>query len=860
MGKSINSCKFAPHILQMKSLRLLLIIFALLPFAAAAQNGQDIQVDYNSPRSYVVGGVTVEGTNYLNPNQIIALSGLAEGQTITVPGDDASSIVKRLWQQRYFEDVGFYIDSLSASRDTAFFKIKIVERPRVSQWTFTGLKKSEQDDLKEDLTLRRGTELSDYVITSSVGVIKDFLKEKGFINARVDVEQTKDTVINNAVRVNFAVTKGPKVRIKEINYDGVTGIKTFTLDKSMKKTKSAKWYNFFSSKKFNEKEYVNDKASLIEAFNEKGYRDAKILKDSIYVMPNDSSKLGILFKIDQGKQYYFRNITWTGNSIYSASDLSNVLQVKKGDVYDIVTLNERLYGGGKDQSALTVSSLFRDNGYLFFNVTPVETNIVGDSVDLEIRIVEGKQARFNNVIISGNNVTNERVIRRAVYTRPGYLFSQTSFERSIRELGTMSNFDQEKIVQQGVGWSLAPNAINNTVDITYNVEEKPNSQLELSGGWGAGMFVGTVGISFSNFSTRNMLDLDAWKPVPLGDNQTLAFRFQTNGSYYRAISAQFLEPWLFGKKPTSLSLSTYFTRQTNSYLSAYYQILNNDQFMEVFGASVSLGSRLKWPDNYFVLYHTLSWQTYHLQDWNYYFIFKDGLSHNFNYTITLARNSTDQTIYPRQGSDISLALQLTPPYSLLRKDKPENFNYYTLSDAEHYKWIEYNKWTLKAANYLTLAGNLVMMTRAQFGYLGYYNRNWGYSPFEGFLVGGDGMSGYNTYGQDIISLRGYSNYSLTPYSNGAYNGNVYDKFTVELRYPILLQPQSTIFALAFLEGGNCWSDIKDFNPFQIKRSAGVGLRIFLPMIGLLGIDWGYGFDTQDPKERSQFHFMIGQQF
>ena len=844
----------------MKSLRSLFIILALIPIAAFSQNVQDIQVDYNNPKTYVVGGVTVEGTNYLNPTQIIQLTGLTVGQSVTVPGEDASSIVKRLWQQRYFEDVGLYIDSLSASRDTAFFKIKIVERPRVSQWTFTGLKKSEQDDLKEDLTLRRGTELSDYVITSSVGVIKDFLKEKGYINAKVDVQQTKDTVINNAVRVNFAIDKGPKIKIKEINYEGVSGIKTFTLDKSMKKTKSAKWYNFFSSKKFNEKEYDNDKASLIDAFNEKGYRDAKIVKDSIYVMPGDSSKLGILFKIDQGKQYYFRNITWTGNSIYSAEDLTEVLQVKKGDIYDIVTLNERLYGGGKDQSAISISSLFRDNGYLFFQVTPVETNIVGDSVDLEIRIVEGKQARFNNVIISGNNVTNERVIRRAVYTRPGYLFSQTSFERSIRELGTMTNFDQEKIVQQGVGWQLNPNAINNTVDITYNVEEKPNSQLELSGGWGAGMFVGTVGISFSNFSTRNMFDIDAWKPVPLGDNQTLAFRFQTNGSYYRAISAQFLEPWLFGKKPTSLSLSTYFTRQTNSYMSTYYQILNDDQFMEVFGAAVSLGSRLKWPDNYFVLYHTLSWQTYHLQDWNYYFIFKDGLSHNFNYTITLARNSTDQTIYPRTGSDINLALQLTPPYSLLRKSRPADFDYSTLTDAEHYKWIEYNKWTLKASNYLTLVGNLVMMTRAQFGYLGYYNRNWGYSPFEGFLVGGDGMSGYSTYGQDIIALRGYSNYSLTPYKNNAYNGNVYDKFTIELRYPLMLQPQSTIYALAFLEGGNCWSDIKDFNPFQIKRSAGVGLRIFLPMIGLLGIDWGYGFDTQIAKDRSQFHFMIGQQF
>ncbi|NLD22177.1 MAG: outer membrane protein assembly factor BamA [Bacteroidales bacterium] len=842
----------------MKYFRTFLFILSLIPVLANAQTGNGIIVDYSNPKTYIIGGVSVEGTNYLNPDQIVALTGMSAGQSITVPSDEVSSIVKRLWLQRYFSNVALYVDSLSASADTAFFKMKIVERPRVSAWDFSGIKNSEKDELKEKLSLRRGGELSDYIVTSSIGVIKDYFKEKGFLNTAVDVQQEQDTVINNAVRVNFAINKGPKIKIKEINYDGIEGINTFKLDRSMKKTKSAKWYNLLSSKKFNEKEYDNDKSTLIDAFNELGYRDAKIIQDSIYTMPDDSSKLGILFNIDQGKRYYFRNISWTGNSIYGAEDLNQVLKIKKGDIYDIVTLNERLYGGGKE-GELTISTLFRNNGYLFFNVTPVETNIVEDSVDVEIRIVEGKQATFNNVVISGNNVTNENVIRRAVYTRPGYLYRQTDFERSIRELGTMTNFDAEKITQQGTGWNLSPNVLDNTVDISFNVEEKANSQLELSGGWGAGMFVGTVGINFSNFSTRNMFDLDAWKPVPLGDNQTLAFRYQTNGSYYTAISGSFMEPWLFGKKPTSLSLSAYFTRQTNSYISTYYQVLNNDQFMEVSGASVSLGSRLKWPDNYFVLYHTLSWQTYTLQDWNYYFIFSNGKSHNINYTLTLARNSTDQTIYPRTGSDISFGMQLTPPYSLMRKNVAKDFDYNSLSDADHYKWIEYNKWTLKASNFITLAGDFVLMTRAQFGYLGFYNRNWGYSPFEGFLVGGDGMSGYSTYGQDIISLRGYENYSLTPTEDGAYNGNLYDKFTVELRYPIMLQPQSTIYALLFAEGGNCWADINNFNPFQIKRSAGAGLRIFLPMIGLLGVDWGYGFDSS-AERKGQFHFMIGQEF
>ena len=579
-----------------------------------------------------------------------------------------------------------------------------------------------------------------------------------------------------------------------------------------------------------------------------------IVKDSIYTI--EEGRLGINFKIDQGRKYYFRNITWTGNSVYPAELLNEVIKIQKGDVYDIVTLNQRLQGGKEGEQS--VASLYRDYGYLFFNVTPVETNIVGDSVDVEIRMVEGKQATFNNVIISGNNITNERVIRRAVHTRPGYLYSQSDFEYSIRELGTMSNFDAEKLMEQGTGWNLIPDPINNTVDISYNVEEKSNSQLELSGGWGARTFVGTIGINFSNFSTRNFFRKEAWRPVPLGDNQTLAFRYQTNGTYYQALSASFVEPWLFGKKPTSLSVSAYYTRQTNSYISQYYQILSDDRSMDVGGFSIGLGNRLKWPDQYFTLYNSLGWQFYNLKDWYpYYYVFTDGHFNNINYTLSLSRQSIDQQIYPRKGSDLNFSLQLTPPYSLLRS---KDLDYNAMSDQDHYRWLEYNKWTFSGRSYVTIWKDLVLMTAAHFGYLGYYNRKWGYSPFEGFLVGGDGMSGYNTYGNDVIALRGYEDYSLTPRINGAYAGNVYDKFTVELRYPIILKPQSTIFALAFLEGGNCWSDIQSFNPFQIKRSAGVGLRVFLSVVGMLGVDWGYGFDAGPGEDKSQFHFTIGQQF
>ena len=841
----------------------------------AQQSGADVTVDYNNPKKYIVGGVKLEGNEHFSPEQILQLTGLQEGMEVTVPSEEMTNIVKRLWGQRFFDDVSVVIDSLAPTRDTAFFKISIIERPRVSRWTFSGVKSGEEKELLERLNFRRGGEFSDYVAKTSTDIIKRYYKEKGFYNVKVDVNTKRDSVIKSAIRVQFAVDKGQKVKIKKITFNGAENVKESKLVRSMKKTRDARLQNFFSSKKFQEKEYENDKRALLTAFNEAGYRDARIVKDTMYYI--EPNRLQIDFQIDEGKRYYFRDITWTGNSIYSSENLNDVLKIGKGDVYDMVTMQKRLFGGGK-QSEYDVTKLYRDNGYLFFNIQPVEMNVEGDSVDVEMRISEGKPATLNNIVINGNDLTNERVIRRQVFTRPGYLFSQSDFERSIREIASMGQFDPEAIMGEG-GYSVIPNQMNNTVDLVYNVTEKPSSQLELSGGWGGNTFVATVGVSFNNFSTRRFFDKSAWRPVPLGDAQNLSVRFQTNGTYYTSLSASFSEPWLFGKKPTSLNMSLYYTRQTNSYI--YYNILNNDEYMEVYGFAAGLGKRLKWPDNYFVLYNQLSWQTYRLQNWAYQFLFNTGISHNLSYTLSLSRNSTDQQIYPRTGSDFSVSLQLTPPYSLLRKkdyglldedgnptkvDSWKKIDYNYQSSQDRYKWIEYHKWSFKGAIYSKLVGDLVLMARAQFGYLGYYNRNWGYSPFEGFRVGGDGMSGYDTYGSEIVSLRGYENYSLTPQAMSSYNstgnyyaGNVYDKFTVELRYPVILQPQSTIYALLFLEGGNCWSDIRDFNPFQIKRSAGVGVRIFLPMIGLLGVDWGWGFD--DPVNGgSQFHFVIGQQF
>lgn len=858
----------------MRAIRYLCFLSLLIaPVSAFAQTG-GVDVDYNNPKKYYVGGIQVKGNHYFGSQQIIQITGLQKGMQVTVPSDDFSSIVNRLWMQRYFQDVSVTIDSLSASRDSAFFTIHIAERPRVSRWTFSGVRNGEKKDLQERLNLRRGGEFSDYVAKTSTDIIKRFYSEKGFMKVKVDVTTSKDSIIRNAIIVNFGVDRGQRVRIKTINFIGNDHVSDFKLAKSMKKTKSAKIYNFFSSKKFNEKEYPNDKKSLISAFNEAGYRDAHLVKDSIYYV--EPGRLGIDLKVDEGNKYYFRNITWTGNSVYSTDVLNSILQIHKGDVYDMVTMQKRLQGGGK-QNEYDVSKMYRDNGYLFFNVTPVELNIQNDSVDVEMRISEGKQATLNNIIINGNDLTSERVVRRQVFTRPGYLFSQSDFERSIREIASLGQFDPEAITDATKGYSIIPNQANNTVDIVYNVTEKPSSQIELSGGWGGNTFVGTVGLSFNNFSTKRLLDKSAWRPVPLGDAQNLSIRFQTSGTYYTSLSASFTEPWLFGKKPTSLSVSLYYTRQTDSYL--VYNIKSHDKMFDVYGISAGIGNRLKWPDNYFVLYNGLSWQIYKLTNWySNYFIFDDGISHNLSYTLSLSRTSTDQQIYPRQGSDISLSVAFTPPYSLFRKHSYDaegnrisvssykDVDYDNWTSKQRYKWIEYHKWKFSAATYSKLVGDLVLMTRAQFGYLGYYNKKWGYSPFEGFLLGGDGMSGYNTYGSEVVAMRGYENYSLTPMvytayssSSSAYAGNVYDKFTVELRYPVILQPQSTIFVLAFLEGGNCWSAINKFNPFQIKRSAGVGVRVYLPVVGLLGVDWGYGFDDST-YGKSQFHFVIGQQF
>lgn len=606
----------------------------------------------------------------------------------------------------------------------------------------------------------------------------------------------------------------------------------------MKNTKRRDW-NIFKASKFIESDFEDDKLKLIEFYNENGYRDAKITGDTIF--PTVENRIGIKLFLEEGPQYFYRSIKWVGNTKLPDEALDEVLGIKEGDIYDKTLLNERLF---IDENS--ISTIYMDDGYLFFNLDPVEVRAENDSIDIEMRIFEGDQATINNIFIVGNTKTHESVIRRELYSKPGDLFSKTNITRSIRELANLGHFDPEKLDIRPI-----PNMADGTVDLRYIVEEKANDQLEVSGGWGANMFVGTVGVKFSNFSIQRIFDKKAWRPIPSGDSQTLSLRAQTNGSYYKAFSLTFVEPWLGGKKPTNFTVSVYHTIQNTG--SIFYQ--STDQNMKVTGGAIGIGTRLKVPDDYFTFYNELSIQNYNLNNWTGYFIFSNGQSNNFSYKASLSRNSVDQLIYPRRGSNFSFTLQLTPPYSLING---KDYSQITSSD-EKYKWIEYHKWTGKVQWYQALWDDLVLYTGAQFGYLGYYNKDIGYSPFEGFVLGGDGMSGYNVYGRETIGLRGYVNESLT----AGYSSNIYEKFTTEIRYPLTLQPQAAIYLLGFLEAGNSWYEFNSFKPFNIHRSAGVGVRLFLPMIGMLGVDWGYGFDKvlgNDDAHKGHFHFQIGMPF
>jgi outer membrane protein insertion porin family len=686
----------------------------------------------------------------------------------------------------------------------------------------------------------------------------------------VSVLQRDDPNAENSVILDVNVDRNKKIKISNVFIDGNKAFTAAKVKKALKKTKEKRFKNFLKSSKYISENWEEDKILLLEKYNEKGYRDAMILSDSVVQI--NPERVDVYLKLTEGNQYFFNDITWVGNTVYSSFSLDRVLKISKGDVYNKTLLDERL---SIDDDA--ISNQYLDNGYLFFNVNPVETIVGKDSINVEMRVMEGKQARIDRVTITGNTKTNEHVARRELHTYPGELFSKADIIRSVRELAQLGHFDPEAISPD-----VQPHPESGTVDISYALEEKANDQIELSGGWGAGMIIGTVGLRFSNFSIRNIFNKEAWSPLPTGDGQTLSIKAQTNGSFYQNYSLSFTEPWLGGKKPTALSVSTYYSKQTgfssqyNNYAYQGATSFNNDQYQKIIGGSVGLSRRLKWPDDFFTLYNDVSYQHYDLKNWQYYLI-QNGTSNNLSFTTSLSRSSIDNPLYTRRGSTFSLTLKFTPPFSLfdnidysgksaITKDPDATEDERNEAMQDLHKWIEYHKWSFKGKVFTPLTTNdktLVLYTGAEYGFLGYYDRN-KRSPFEGFELGGDGMSGYSLYGSDYIGLRGYENGSLTPiFPDGRRKGgNLYSKLTMEIRYPLSLSQSATIYALAFAEAGNAWFDFEEFQPFNLKRSAGVGMRIFLPMFGLLGIDWGYGFDEANTpgKNGGQFHFVIGQQF
>ncbi len=828
----------------------LLYLFFCNIFAQEPNNYSNLPVmDYSNSQEYIIGGVKVTGVKFLDANVLASMSGLEVGRKITIPGDEVTKVVDKFWDQGLFSDVKVIAEKIEGN--VVYLEIILRERPRLSKLTIEGVRKGEIKDLTEKINVRSGSQITENVLNNIKTIITKHYREKGYYNVSTEFIQKNDTTAVNRVSLRVIINKHNKVKIAEIDFVGNKEVKDRRLRRSMKKTKQLKYnWNIFKGKKYIESNWKEDRTKLAEFYSKKGYRDFKIINDSITFVKDNRVILHI--RINEGHKYYFRNITWVGNTKYPTEVLQNALRYEKGNIYDQVGLQNRL---NIDEDA--VGSLYTNNGYLFSSIMPVELRIENDSVDIEMRIYEGEQATIDRVMIQGNNKTNEHVVRRELRVRPGDLFSKELIMRDIRELATMGHFNPEKLQPD-----VHPKPQNATVDITYKLEEKANDQLELSAGYGGGMFIGRVGVRFNNFAASRMFDPKAWRPVPSGDGQTLGLSLQSNGRYYQSYNITFVEPWLGGKRRNALSVSLYTSKMTNR--SYYWDTSGSDQYYKASGVTVGLGRMLKWPDDYFSLSTDVSYMRYRVKDWDgrgYYSLpFRNGSSNNINFGITLARNTQDQPIYPRSGSNFSLGLTITPPWSLFN-----DLNYKTASISERYRWIEYHKWKFNASWFLNPIDKLVFAMNYQFGYLGYFNKDVGFSPYEGFDMGGSGMQSYQMYGIEIVSLRGYTDGALTPRrqtGNTYYNkANIYTKANVEIRYPVIMQPASTIYLLIFAEAGNAWYEFKDYNPFDLKRTAGFGVRAFLPMFGMLGVDWGYGFDSvPGGGRRGEIQFVLGQQF
>ena len=796
------------------------------------------------PHLYYIRKVNVYGVRFRDKNLLLSTSGLMPGDSLYLPSTFISDAITRLWNQRYFSDVEIGAEIEGDSIDLNVF---LQERPRVRSWSFEGehIGRSKQKDLMDELKLKAGTELSDYVIDKNEKLIKKHFISKGFRNVDVSTRIENDSIRQNMVNVTFRIDRNEKVRVGSITFSGNTQFKERRLRRTFKKTHQ-KSINFFQNTKLNEEDYKEDKNLLIDFYNSQGYRNATILSDSVYAI--NPERIGIHIDLSEGDKFYIRNIKWIGNSIYPTEELQQIFGVKTGDTYDKKSMHKRLgIGREMDPEGMSVANLYQNNGYLMSQIEPSEIVVGKDSIDLEIKVFEGKPFTVNEVGISGNNRVDDEVIRRELYVFPGELYNRALLMRTLRMLMGMGHFDAEQLQPD-----IQP-VSSDKVNVNFPLVETASDQFNVAGGWGSGSFVGSVGITLNNLSTRNLFKKGTWTPYPMGQNQKFSISGQTNGTYYKAIAASFTDPWVGGHKPNSLTVSGHWSEQNN----AYYVWQSATMYFRSFGLAAGLGKRLKWPDPNFSLYLEAQYTRYSLKNWNY-FIMSNGVANELSFKVALSRSTVDQPIYPRSGSEFSAVLTLTPPYSLW---DGRDYSDSSMPDRTRYKWIEYHRWQFNARWFLPISRNnkFVLMAAAEMGFLGHYNKN-KVSPFERFEVGGDGMSGYTIYGVDIIRLRGYENGALDPTSDYSIG---YNKYTMELRYPVILKESSQIYVLGFLEGGNGYSSWKDFSPFRIKRSAGLGVRIYLPIVGLLGLDWGWGFDAPAGSTRrsgSQFHFTMGQTF
>lgn len=864
------------------------LIIALVLGSSIMSQAQDkiVYPDINyagTPRTLVIGGINVSGVEGYEDYMLSGISGLTVGQTITVPGNEVTNAVKRYWKHGLFSDVSIGADSIVGNK--IYLNIYLQTLPRVSEINYIGLKKSEREDMEAKLGLLKGGQVTPNILSRAKFLAKKYFDDKGFNNADISIMQRDDVTNKNSVILDVVVDKKQKMRVRDIIIENNRALTNSNIKGGLFKKgafkkihEAGKLGSLFKSKKFTPERWKEDKRNLIKKYNELGYRDAVIVKDSVWTV--DDKHVSVYVKVDEGTKYYIRNITWVGNTVYPTDYLRALLGMKKGDVYNQTLMNKRLT---EDEDA--VGNQYWNNGYLFYNLQPTEMNVVGDSIDLEMRITENQQARLNHVRINGNDRLYENVVRRELKTKPGDLFSKEALMRSARELASMGHFDPEK-----VNPDVKPDPENGTVDINWNLQQKSNDQVEFSLGWGQNGLIGRVGLKLNNFSIRNLFNKNSERRgiLPIGDGEVLSVGVQTNGRYYQSYNMNYSTNWFGGKRPTQFSIGAYYSKSTDlssnyynsGYMTNYYNYMygygnytyNNyenyldpDSYIKMFGASLGWGKRLRWPDDFFNLSVQLAYTRYMLKNWRY-FLLSTGNANSLNLNFSINRTSTDNQLYPRHGSEFTASVSLTPPWSKWDKKDYQNLaldpqsSTYLAEQQEKYKWVEYHKWKFKAKTYTALSGGqkcFVLMTRVEFGLLGSYNR-YKKSPFETYYVGGDGMSGYTTgYAEETIGLRGYENGQLTP---RGYEGYAYDRMSLELRYPFLLG-NTTIYGLGFVEAGNAWDETKKFNPFDMKRSAGVGVRIFLPMVGLMGIDWAYGFDTVFGKKGgSQFHFILGQEF